>query len=406
MRRLLLLAVVGLVAHAALASAQSGTSIGSSTAAFGTGVTLARDADAIFWNPALLGVQPFGDVRSVPSDGLRVLSVSLGAAPARGWLTEAARFGLFDGGSRAAPAWARVVAATRDGAPGGSADLVWISSATGSLGVSISSHAEGSGEVRSSAVGDSVHRAAYSTAMLAVAAPVGKLLGIRARAGMTLKGRIVHVHGAAAWLDSAGTGALMRETTVRNVPGASADFGVVLQPGPLVVSAVISDALRLTYRPARGARVRTVVRAADGELRGEAREIDASDSSSVRDGAEALYGATVPPAIARVGASWAGRLGETSVSVERRLRVGGLKQVPENTWAVSYRFAGAAAPFRVGIAGGGGTSGIQVGWIAPGCRVPWALGVGRWRRMGDADASLAVSLSLGSRSRRACGERS
>lgn len=406
MRRLLLLAVVGPVAHAALASAQSGTSIGSSTAAFGTGVTLARDADAIFWNPALLGVQPFGDVRSAPSEGLRVLSVSLGAAPARAWLAEAARFGLFDGGSREVPAWARVVAPTRDGAPGGSADVVWISSATGSVGVSISSHAEGSGEVRSSTVGDSVHRAAYSTAMIALAAPVGRILGIRARAGVTLKGRIVHVHGAAAWLDSAGTGALMRETTLRNVPGASADFGVVVQPGPLVVSAVISDGLRLTYRPARGARVRTVMRGADGELRGEAREIDASDSASVRDGAEELYGATVPPAVARVGASWAGRLGETSVSVERRLRDGGLKQVPGNTWAVSYRFAGAAAPFRVGITGGGGTSGIQVGWIAPACRVPWALGVGRWRGMGDGDASLAVSLSFGSRSRRACGERS
>jgi hypothetical protein len=405
MRRLFL-AVLGLVAQSALASAQSGTSVGSSTAAFGTGVTAARDADAIFWNPALLGVQPFGDVRSAPTDGLRVLSVSVNAAPSRTWLAEAARFGFFDGGSRAAPAWARVAAPSRDGAPGGSADLVWISSATGSLGVSISSHAVGNGEVRSFAAGDSVHRAAYSTAMLALAAPVGRVLGVRARAGVTLKGRVVHVHGAAAWLDSAGTGAVMRETTLRNVPGASADVGVVLQPGPFVVSAVVSDALRMTYRPARGARVRTVVRAPDGELRSEAREIDASDSASVRDGAEALYGATVPPTVARLGASWAGRLGETSVSVERRLRVGGLRQVPQNTWAVAYRFAGLAAPLRVGIGGGGGTSGIQVGWIAPACRFPWALGVGRWRGTRDADASLAVSLSVGSRSRRACGDRS
>lgn len=404
MRRLLFV-VCMLIGQPVFAVAQSGTPVGSSAAAFGTGVALARDADAVFWNAALLGIQPFGDVRTMPSGGLRVLSASVGKAPSRGWIDGAARYGLLDGGLRTAPGWTRWVSLQADGATGGQVDFVWIASATGSLAVSLSSHAEAEGKVATVSAGDSTHRAAFTTAMLALGGPAGDFLGVRTRMGVTLKGRWTHVHAAGVWLDSTGSGgAVFRETTLRDVPGVSADIGVVAQPGRFVVSGVVSDAFSMTFRPKRGARARTVIRAGSGDLSEVVGSpIDESDSVSVREAAERLYERSVPPAIARAGVAWSGSWGDPALAVEHRLRSGGLGQEAATRWSASYGLRGDALPLRIGVTGGSGTSGFQAGWISRSCRLPWALAVGRFRQSRDSDMAVAFSLSLGSRSRSTCG---
>jgi hypothetical protein len=226
---------------------------------------------------------------------------------------------------------------------------------------------------------------------------------------VTLKGRWTHVHGGGVWLDSTGArGAVFRETTLRDVPGASADIGVVVQPGGFVVSGVVTDAFSMTYRPKRGARTRTVIRS---EGSGELEEVvgpmlDDSDSASVRQAADRLYERTVPATVARVGVAWSGSWGEPAVAVEHRLRAGGLEPSPATRWSASYGFRSDAVPLRIGVSGGSGTSGVQAGWISRNCRVPWAVALGRFRRTRDSDGALAFSLSLGSRPPSTCDGRS
>lgn len=381
---------------------QSGVQVGSSAGAFATGVSLARDAEAAFWNPALLGLQPFGDVRVAPSAGLRLLGLSVSSTASAAWVERAARVGLLGRSSGAtAPLWSRLVAPGGGSESGGAADLVWISSANSSVSVSLVSHIEGSGQV--GAAGDSVRRSASTYASLSVATPVGMVGGMRARAGMTVKGRWVHVHGAGVWADSSATGTLFRETLLTDVPGASADLGVVLQPGRFVISAVLSDAIRLTVRPASGARIRTVMFDDSGHLEDVAGpDLDVSDPVADRSAAEVLYNATVPPVVGRIGVSWGAAWGEPAFAVERRLRDGALQIVPSAAWAASFTLPPGAPAIRVGLTGGSRTSGIQVAWISRNCRTPWALSAGKTRRSIDATAAVAFSLSFGTRSLGAC----
>lgn len=99
-------------------AAQSGVPIGSAAAGLGTGVAVARDADAVFWNPALVGVQPFSDVRTEPGGSLRLLSISVPRAATRDWIVEGSRVGLLDGGPREAPTWTRLVSPGGGGGTG------------------------------------------------------------------------------------------------------------------------------------------------------------------------------------------------------------------------------------------------------------------------------------------------
>lgn len=405
MRLMFVLLCAFLFGPTATSAAQSGVQVGSAAGAFSTGVSLARDADAVFWNPALIGIQPFGDVRVAPTGGLRLFSVAL-SSPSREWIDGAAAVGVIGGRAGApAPWWSGIGSMTPEGGLGGAADIVWASSASSTMSAAVSTHVNASGHVAQVEAGDSVRRSAATVAILSLAGPVGHLGGVRARLGITLKGRWVHSHAIGTWSDSAAAGgAMFRETRLDNVPGGSADLGFVVQPGAVVISAAVSDIVRVTARPRGGAVARTVVRnSGAGGMREDRSPVDGSDDRFLRESADHLYQATVPPAVLRLGASWASKWGEPAAAVERRLRAGGLGTVPESSWAVSYLAGERLPPLRLGIAGGGGTGGFQLAWIARSCRAPWSVSAGRHRRSADDASAVVVSLSLGARSSRACG---
>lgn len=380
-------------------AAQSGVPIGTAAAGFGTGAALARDADALFWNPALIGVQPFTDVRAEPVGSLRVLSVSVPRAGARGWIEEAARTGFLAGGPREAPSWTRLMAPAGGEGTGGEMNVVWMASATGALGVSVSSHAEAAG-VLSAEPSDTVVRSASTVAMVAIAGPAGRVFGMRARAGLTVKGRWIHLLGSGTGTGAGG----YREFLVRDVPGAGADVGFVLQPGSFVISGVVSDVVRLTYRPREGARIRTITRDSSGDLHeSESPAVDAASSEADRQAAENVYGEAVAPVVARVGIARNGRWGEIALGMEHRMRDGGLHAVPASAWSASWRLPSDRVPVRVGMTRGTGSSGWEVGWISQSCSRPWSASIGRANAVGQPAAATAFSFSLGWRSARTCG---
>jgi hypothetical protein len=379
------------------AAAQSGVTIGTAAAGFGTGVTVARDADAVFWNPALMGVQPFSDVRSAPDGSVRFMSISVPRAAAPDWIADGSRLGLLGGGPGESPGWTRLVSPGGAGV-GGEVNVVWLSSATGSLALAVSSHAHANGSLAATST-DTVGRSASTVAMLAVAGVAGEILGVRARVGATIKGRWVHLIGSGYRTDSG-----YREMLLRDLPGAGADLGVVLQPGGFVISGVLSDFVSLTYRPREGARIRTVTVGDAGEPREtESAAVDAGSSEMDRAAAEQVYGDAVAPIVARVGIARSGSLGEMAVAVEHRVRAGGLQAVPASAWSASWRLPFDRVPVRIGTTRGSDSAGWEIGWVGQSCSFPWSAALGRARSSGNAEATTTFSVALGWRSARSCG---
>jgi hypothetical protein len=380
------------------AAAQSGVTVGTAAAGFGTGVTVARDADAVFWNPALVGLQPFSDVRTAPGGSVRFMSISVPRAAARDWVVDGSSLGLLGGGPSEAPGWTRLV--SPGGADvGGEVNVVWISSATGSLALAVSSHAEANGSLAGTST-DTVGRSASTVAMLAVAGAAGEILGMRARVGATIKGRWVHLIGSGYRTD----GGSYREMLLRDIPGAGADVGVVLQPGGFVISGVLSDLVSLTYRPRGGARIRTVtIDDAGAPRETESAAVDDGSSQTDRAAAEKVYRDAVAPIVARLGIARSGSWGEMAVSVEHRVKMGGLHDVPASAWSASWRLPFDRVPVRIGTTRGSESAGWEIGWVGQSCSFPWSASLGRARSAGNAEATTAFSFALGWRSARSCG---
>lgn len=383
------------------ARAQGPAPVGTAAAALGTAVTEARDADALAWNPALLGIQAGELARSEPVGSFRALGVSVGRAPGAGWVEDADRVGLLGRG----PAGGGLVrdAAVAFGGPGrgGRADVLWVASASEGLGLFVSSHARADGDPAGD--GAVVTRSLTSVAGLGIGGPAGRLLGVvPVRLGGTVKGRWTHLHGRGVVGGEGGE--TYRERLVRGVPGASLDLGAVAEPVPGVrVSAVVTDLVRVTLRPQGGPRVRSITSDSSGVRESYGPALDGSDGTDEARAADELYRATVPGTWVRAGVGWDAPLGTVAAAVERRLRSGGLDgELPGSRWSGSFALPAGWWPLRVAAARGSGTSAWSVGWVSRACRFPWAVSVGRERASRGAPAALSLSASLGARAGSTC----
>jgi hypothetical protein len=404
-RYLAALVVGAVVLSPGAGRAQSPASIGSATSAFGTAVTQARDADAVVWNPALLGIQSDPLIRDVPVGSFRLLGVHVRRAPSSEWLDRANGFGLLGGGIEGGRPWSAMSPPLGGGNDGGAGDVVWLASATGTYGLAISSHARGLGRLGVDEA-DTASRALATVLTVGAArdvirGPQGSVL----RVGVGAKARWTHLHGR-GMPGGAGSNEVFVEQVIRNVPGASLDAGAVFVARPGVrVGVSVTDVLRLTWRPAEGPRRRGVVVLADGGI-GEVYgpQADETDSGEGTVAAERLYASTVPASWLRAGVSTEARFGVASLAVEARLRSGGLDDgVPSHRVSASYELpVTVPVPVRVGVAGGQGGLAWSLGWISPDCRLPWSISVGQERSARGA-ASLSFSASFGLRTRSACG---
>jgi hypothetical protein len=394
---------VCLLVVARSAFAQVPANVGSASAAFGTGVTQARDAEAVLWNPALLGIQADPLIRDAVVGSFRVLGVHVRRAPSSAWLDSAGTYGFLGGGPGGGEGWRATGAPFGGGSAGGAIDVLWVASANERFGVALSSHARGDGEVRGA-----YSRGRRSLSTVATVAIARDLVrggrGSVLRAGFGLKGRWTHLHGRTSAGDSAG-GEVVVEDVARGVAGASVDGGLVLSPGRGVrVAATLSDVARITWAPKGGVLRRTVAWRSDGSLGESYRpQADSAEDAVAADDARRLYEETVPGSWLRVGVSGEGRLGLAAVAVEVQLRDGGLDGgEPRRRVSASYQLPlRVPVPLRLGLAAGEGGAAWSVGWISPHCGLPWSVAVGS-ERSRQGGSSLSLSASLGVRPRPAC----
>ena len=384
----------------AAARAQGPTPVGTAAAALGTAVTEARDADALAWNPALLGIQAGDGMRSEPVGSFRALGVSVGRAPGARWARQADRVGLLGRGP-AGGGFLRAAAGAFGGpGRGGRADVLWVASASEGLGLFATSHARADGDLGED--GGVVTRSVTSVGGLGIGGPAGKILGVPVRLGGTMKGRWTHLHGRGVvggeW------GEAYRERLIRDVPGASLDLGAVAEPVPsLRMSAVVTDLVRVTLRPLDGPRVRSITADSSGVRESHGPSLDGSDGVDEARAADELYRATVPGTWLRAGVGWDAPLGTVATAVETRLRSGGLDgEVGGSRWSGSYALPAGWWPLRVAAARGSGSSAWSVGWVSRACRFPWAVSVGRERVSRGAPAAISLSASLGARAGSTC----
>lgn len=406
MRPITLALPLALLALPVSLAAQGAPAIGSAAAAFGTAVTEAESADAVLWNPAMLGISQGAGIFAEQAGTYRILAVSLDRAPGEEWLEGAARLGLLGGGPGGGSGWSEYGERFSGDLRGTRADLVWVASAISSLGISLSTHARGDGWVSG---GDEfaeggVRRSLTTVGAMALSSEIGTLAGMPVRAGMTAKGRWVHVHGRGMRSPAMEEYAEQYvEHVVRNVPGASFDVGMTLAASPQTrVSLAVRDAVRFTFRPELGPRQRVVV-FGDVADESEAPLLDGSDDPAQRQIADQLYQETVPGTWLLAGVSHRSLYGTVAGAVEGQLKEGGLDGLrPETRLSASYALPLARLPLRVALAGGEGSRAWSLGWVSGGCQLPWSIAIGQEKLTKDQPAAMSISASFGARPSSSC----
>lgn len=402
-------AALALLGTAPLAGQQP-QSLGTAAALGDAAVTESRRADAVLWNPALVGIY------DGPISSYSLLGVDVGALPSASWLAPASALGLDGEGIRRLPRRS----APRGGAGFGEGSIRWLATHHRELAVSLSSGEImgadvpdgiggplGGAPVRGPGAADSAMRATYSVLSVTRGGHIGRMpvLG-SVWLGATAKGWLVHSYARGAFRGDEPGEDVFREAVIENVPGYGLDVGVLAEPLARVrVGVSVSNLVAGAFRPKNGPRIRavTVVEGEDGALDvvesngpylGEGDE----DTEDGRLGA-ALWESAGFPTVVRAGGSVETDAGSFSAAWRGSLREGGLD--PE--WqAAPYTlaFAGSASvPVRASYAWGDQARAMALGIRLGPCERQWVASVvrrtGPWGTTFGASASLSIGSTAG-----------
>jgi hypothetical protein len=390
------------------AAAQRPVATGTTAALGGTGVTEARRADALLFNPALLGLWDGG-----PASSQSFLAFDMTRLPSEGTFDGSVRMGLIGGevgeGSRYLEYSSALAGGSYSGALGG---VTWGAFQNRDFALSVSTHfasyadipeaireALDAGEAESARTGQS-GRSVSTVLSLGKAMALGTLPGVGpVWVGATAKGWYLHTHARGEFVSDVPGEDVYRETVFRGVPGYGLDLGIAATPGPLRLAASVSNALAGSVRPDAGPRERVVSVVGDAEGRATVSErlgpeIDFGDLGTEpfvaanRAWEEAYY-----PSVLRGGAAWDAEFGTVAVSASQVLRQGGLEQEESADRFTASLRGTPALPLRASYGWGDeGARSYAVGFDAGSCARRWTLGVER--REGGAGSSLGLSASL------------
>lgn len=396
-----------LAAVAAPAASQAPPSLGSAAGLAGTAVTGARRADAVLWNPALVGIY------DGPQRSTSLLSIHAAALPRGRAFDAAARLGLLTGsveddrlgflagpilwGSANAVAdvqvrWAAVQ--SRDLAV--SLDTRFSTSAALPEGLADALGAEGVPQEEWE--GGTAARSLASVLTVARGAYIGEVPVFgRLWVGAAAKGWWVHDFATGAFQADLPAADLYRETRLGKVGGVGVDAGLAGRTrGGIWYGIAVANAFESSFRPASGPRTRSVsvVQSDGGEL-----EFSETTSAPIGDDdpdpdavarANALWDATRYPSVVRAGIAWEGRWGTVGAAVSERLSDGGLDPA-DGEPRRSLGWHDPAKRFRVGYGWGTGRSVLSAAVSTGGCNRRWTAGV---RRSSAGEYGVTLDLSL------------
>ena len=399
--------VLILVAWASSLPAQIPSSLGTAAGLSGTAVTEARRADAVLWNPALVGVY------DGPERSTSLLGLDAGILPGGDGFEAAARLGLVSG--RVEEGRFGFVANTifwGSGTPETAAQVRWAAVQSRDLAVTLDTRFAASADVPNELASElgvrgvprevwedrPASRSVTSVLTVARGAYLGELpvLG-RTWAGAGVKGWWVHEFAAGRFQADLPAAEVYRETSLGKVGGLGVDAGVAgLAGGRLWYGLSVSNLFATSFRPGRAPRTRTVeaAAAADGgvELRQtlgpEIRDDDPDADAVAR--ARALWNDTRFPAVLRAGVAWEGRWGTVAAAAGERLGGGGLDPAGVEPRR-SLAWHDAARRFRLSYGWGDDRSVIAAAVSSGGCDRRWTAGL---RRTSDAGLGLVLDLSL------------
>lgn len=406
MRTSALVMVFALAASPPLA-AQLPSSLGTAAGLSGAAVTEARRADAVLWNPALVGVY------DGPQRTTSLLGLDAAILPGGDGFEAAARLGLVSGrveeerfGFLAGPMfWG-------SGSPEAAAQVRWAAVQSRDLAASLDTRFAARAEVPSGLAGElgvrgvepevwesgAASRSLTSVLSVARGAYLGELPVFgRAWAGVGVKGWWVHEFATGSFQADLPAAEVYRETVLGNVGGLGVDAGVAgLARGRLWYGLSVSNLYATSFRPGRAPRTRSVeaVSAAGGgveleqTLGPEIRDDDPDADAVVRAGA--LWDETRFPTMLRAGLAWEGRWGTLAAAVSERMGDGGLdpsRVEPRR----SFAWHDAARRFRLSYGWGDDRTVVAAAVSAGRCDRRWTAGL---RRTSDAGYGLVLDLSL------------
>jgi hypothetical protein len=400
---------VALVVAAGPLNAQQPLGLGTAAAIGDAAVTESRRADAVLWNPALVGVY------DGPLSSYSLLATDIAALPSGGWLTSASALGLEGDGLARVPR--RLASATASSF--GQVGVRWLATQHREYAVSLSSGEIAGADVPQeigAALGgsraggplpaDSAMRGTYTVLAGTRGAHLGRMpvLGT-VWIGATLKGWLVHSYARGGFSADAPAEDAYREAVIQNVPGYGVDVGVLLQPAERIrIGISASNVAAGAFRPKRGPRVRDVgVVAGDGGydvVEAIGAHLGAGDEDTEEGRlAAGLWESLAFPAVLRAGGSLETGFGSLSAAWRTSVREGGLD--PE--WLATpftLAFAGnSALPVRASYAWGGGTGRIGLGVQMGSCERRWVAGIvrqtGPWGTSYGASASLSIGSAAG-----------
>jgi hypothetical protein len=387
-------------------AAQRPPSLGTASGLSGTAVTEARRADAVPWNPALVGVY------DGPERTTSLLALDAAILPGGDGLEAAARLGLLSGrveedrfGFLAGPMfW--------DGSPEAAAQVRWAAVQSRGLALSLDTRIAAQAAVPGGLADELGVRGAEpevweaGTAARSLTSVLSLVRGTylgelpvfgRAWAGAGVKGWWVHEFATGRFQADLPAAEVYREMVLGRVGGVGVDAGLAgLSRGRLWYGLSVSNLYATSFRPGRAPRTRTVeaVSAAGGgvELRQvlgpEIRDDDPDADAVAR--AEALWDDTRFPSVLRAGVAWEGRWGTVAGAVSETLREGGLdpsRVEPRR----SLSWHDASRRFRVSYGWGDDRSVVAAAVSAGPCDRRWTAGV---RRTSGAGYGLQLDLSL------------
>lgn len=387
-------------------AAQQPVAVGTAAAVGNAAVTESRRADAVLWNPALVGIY------DGPISSYSLLSLDLATLPSGGWIASASALGVEGVGLARLP---RRVAPT--GASGfGQGTIRWLATQHREYAVSLSTGEIAGADVPEeigAALGgslasvplatDSAMRGTYTVLAGSRGAHLGRMpvLGT-VWIGATVKGWLVHSYARGGFSADVPGEDVYREAVIENVPGYGVDLGVLFQPAARVrVGLSASNIAAGAFRPKSGPRVRDVgVVAADGgyEVVEAMSPHLGSGDEDTEEGrlAARLWGSLAFPAVLRAGGSVETELGSLSAAWRATVRDGGLD--PE--WlAAPYTVAfsgNSMLPVRASYSWGGKTHSLGLGVQMGSCERRWVAGVVRQSGEWGSSIGTSVSLSIGS----------
>lgn len=401
-----------LLAGAPSVLAQQPASIGTASGVGDVAVTEARRADAIGWNPALVG---FFDG---PMSSYSMLGIDVAAFPSSSWRRPARALGLT--GVPSALRWAEGIGGGT-GAAISAGRIQWFATqnrdfalsvvsnhtAAGALPSELATQLGGEAGILSPAPADSTMRSTSTAISAAKAVHVGQLPALGSVwVGATAKGWLVHSYARGAFDAQAPGEDVYREVEARNVPGAGLDVGLLAQPMErLRVGVSVSNVVAGAFRPKDWARVRTVsvlpgtdqtVEVTESKGPWLRREDEGTDDAQR---AADLWSALNFPAVLRAGVSLDTNMGVLGGAVRTTLAAGGLdSEWDASRYSVAYAGPG-TLPVKAWYSWGGESTSASVGVRLGSCERRWALGlvrrVGEWGTTYGLSASLTVGSPAG-----------